>query len=501
MRMRRIPPTVLVSLLVFGCASVKTGNGTATGGGGGSSSTTTGHGGSTGSGGSSSSTGSGSSTGTVPHDCVDLECYQTKCSATKCLVDPCGENEGQETTLSGIVYDPAGKVPLYNVVVYVPNAPLDAVPEGVSCQKCDGTASGKPIASALTDANGHFVLKNPPVGKNVPLVLQVGKWRREVQIPIVNRCMETAVDDHDLLRLPRTQSEGHMPLIALSTGHSDADDCLLRKIGIADQEFTTDAGTGRVHMYRGLIGDSSPTPKYGASKFVDGTTFPDAYTTLFANEQKMNGYDMIILQCEGKGHADVEAPYMVNMKRYADGGGRIFDGHMHFSWIAKGPPPWPATGDWLVSSLDTSFPPNITGTIDTTFPKGMSFNDWLANLGATPTPNQIALTGAEHSVNADIPGVSQRWIYSDSPGPSVQYMTFNTPVEVPAPNQCGRVVFTDIHVGSGNGDSSDQDTPFPLGCTSTTDTPQQLALEFMFFDLSSCIQEDHSVPIPPPVVE
>jgi hypothetical protein len=131
----------------------------------------------------------------------------------------------------------------------------------------------------------------------------------------------------------------------------------------------------------------------------------------------------------------------------------------------------------------------------------MSLNDWLANLGATPTPGQIALTGAEHSVDSDAPGVSQRWIYSDNPGPSVQYLTFNTPAEVPAANQCGRVVFTDIHVGSGGGDSSDAATPFPMGCTSTTSTPQQLALEFMFFDLSSCIQEDHSVPIPPPVVE
>src|SRR5206468_3999767 len=124
-------------------------------------------------------------------------------------------------------------------------------------------------------------------------------------------------------------------------------------------------------------------------------------------------------------------------------GGRIFDDHMHFAWIADGPPPWPATAGWR-SSLDTGFPAMITGLIDTTFPKGMALNTWLSNVGATTTPGQIALTGAEHSVDFDTHPTSQRWIYSDSPGPSVQYLTFNTPVEVPSEQQCGRVVFTDI---------------------------------------------------------
>jgi hypothetical protein len=93
---------------------------------------------------------------------------------------------GQRTTVRGTVYDPAGRVPLYNVVVYVPNAPLDPLPStGATCDQCGGTISGSPVVTALTDASGQFVLEDVPTGTNVPLVMQLGKWRREVRIAAI----------------------------------------------------------------------------------------------------------------------------------------------------------------------------------------------------------------------------------------------------------------------------------------------------------------------------
>ena len=82
----------------------------------------------------------------------------------------------------------------------------------------------------------------------------------------------------------------------------------------------------------------------------------------------------------------------------------------------------------------------------------------------------------------------------------------NTPVGTPEANQCGKAVFTDIHIkqsvstisGAG-GDDSDPGKPFPSGCKTNLMTPQAKALEFLFFDLSACVQPDTDRPVPPPV--
>ncbi len=428
-----------------------------------------------------------------PNACTGLACMVPKCTGTA------------TTTISGTVRDPAGKVPLYNVMVYVPNAVVQPIPEGVSCDKCSVQLSGKPIATALTDVNGHFTLAGVPAGTGlpagtgIPVVMQVGKWRRQITVPNVAPCVDNLIANADLTRLPRTQAEGHIPKIAVTTGHADALECLLRRIGIADSEFTADTGTGRVHLYAG--GD-------GTSGFTAGGNFSPA-TDLWSSPTKLATYDIVVMSCEGstskfvamKPQASID-----NVATYANSGGRLFLSHLHFYWLQQRMPDFSGTAAYIGNLNPPTNP--VTLTINQTFPKGMSLARWLNGplVNATPVLGQISVAGSEHSVTSVNPPTTE-WIYlpNNTRDPqqrrSSQYLSFNTPVGVPENSQCGKVVFTDIHikdsVGATGGDKAN--TPFPGGCDMNETSPQGKALEFLFFDLSACVLPDNTVPVPPPV--
>ena len=416
--------------------------------------------------------------------CVNLQCQQDSCTRGACRqTAPCPN--GSKTTVSGIVYDPAGKTPLYNVVVYVPNEPLAEIRTGASCDTCSSPYSGRPIAAALTDAAGHFSVEHMPVGDNIPLVIQVGKWRRAVTIPSVAACADTPVAA-PLTHLPRNKAEGHIPKIAIANGGSDALNCLLKKIGLDAAEFTAESSAGRVNQYAGL---NAPATN------ADGSSVTST-STLWSSAGAMKAYDVMLMSCEGNDNSGAgAAPTTMRqaVKEFADAGGRVFGSHWHNAWVFDGPAPWPTVAKH--SSGAHGFDTDITATIETSFPKGKAFADWMMNVGGSTTPGQMVIHGGEHSVDSTNPG-AQRWIYGQDATkntPMVQYFSFNTPVEVAPDQQCGRVVMSDLHVSAGSPSDSGKQ-PFPNGCLTTALTPQEKALEFMLFDLSSCVMPDDKPP-------
>jgi hypothetical protein len=394
------------------------------------------------------------------------------------------------TSISGTVYDPADQVPLYNVAVYVPNAPLSPITHGATCDQCGSTLSGDPLVATLTDTAGHFKLDNVPVDSNLPLVIQIGKWRRHITIPNVTQCADNPITDKTQTRLPtkpqETSPDDDIPYMAITTGGADALECLLPKIGINKTQFVNQGSPGRVNLYQGV----------GGSALNGGSPNVTSFWTAQAN---LMPYDMVLLGCEGGTHPENKTgTSLPNMEAYSNAGGRVFGTHFHYYWIESNPNPslWPSTAtfDHTTNPPQTQWPV----LIDQSFAKGQAFAQWMLNVGGSTTLGTFPIDQARHDVDA-VNGqptndpVSIRWVYGQNPN-VVEYYSFNTPVGLTSDKQCGKVVFSDLHVSAG-------DTPggtFPANCNNNPLTPQEKALEFLLFDLSSCIQNDKEPP-PPPV--
>jgi hypothetical protein len=419
--------------------------------------------------------GAGGSTGTFDTTSSGPVCENLECDVVNCGSAP-------KTTVSGTVFDPSGSLPLYNVVVYVPNAPVEPLPDGLSCDQCDAAPSGDPVAITLTDTQGRFVLEDVPVGENIPLVMQIGKWRRQITIPAVTQCTDTPLTDPQLTRLPRSRAEGDLPRIALTTGGADPLFCLLRRIGIADQEFGVEGSDARVHLYQGANGSSRFDDGFGASPGASFTSGPNnLWTTGWSN------YDIVMMSCEGSEQESFKNGKRANLLSYLDQGGRVFGTHYHYDWLQNDAP----AALQAVASF-TSDQNDFDGQvdIDTSFPKGQALADWMEFVGnPTNQPGQFTVNqGRRHTLTvSDAARVWVRFVQS------IIYFSFNTPLGVPEEEQCGKMVFSDIHVSSSAGNPFGN---FPSACNTNPLTDQEKALIFLLFDLSACITPDDD---PPPV--
>jgi hypothetical protein len=497
---------LLLAAVTSACSSVNQGTGSGDGGGDDGSSCFSAYSGSSSCGaGASSGSGSGGTSSGLHFS-----------GSSGGMVKSC--NGGTKTSVSGKVYDPAGKNPLYNVTVYITADTLGAFTPGASCKGCSALYPMHVQASAVTGPDGTFHMVGeqmvaggnvtPPVpfGPGLQLVVQVGKWRKAYAVD-VKECADNPIADHTLL-LPKSSTDGmgaNIPDIAISTGGADSIECLLQRMGVDAKEYVGGKGTtGHIHIFTGANGattnggGSPPSPQYLWDKLGDLTPF-----------------DVVVLSCEGAETSGLDDTGRKALYDYAANGGRVFASHYHYSFFTPSGPfatEMPPVASWTTCPQFDQDP--ISGKVATTltngmpFPEGNDFKTWLGNVGALSSGDLYPIHFARN--NAQVSATNSKstlWISanknSNNPG-WAQYFSFDT---MGSDSVCGRVVYSDLHVSGGPNVTTDNNTDYPgfttggitpSGCASHDLTPQEKALEFMLFDLSSCLVKIGDVPVPPP---
>jgi hypothetical protein len=441
---------------------------------------------------------------------------------------PC--DGGTTTTLTGTVraglqegataWVPASATPdpVPGVLVYVPTTPLDPFDSDpntpqVQCQQCGADVSGHPLVESTTNFDGTFTLSNVPVSKSssdadkIPIVIQLGHWRRQFAFTVSNACGPNSVPD---LHMPSTSVEGDIPLTAISTGSYDSIECVLLKMGVAQNEFMSYATwsgeapsgsmpkPGRVHLYTstqastgGGIGPGAVLAPQEDETVLMGTG-PDAGLT---NGTYMK-YDQILLPCWGDAFTKSGAE-LGDLIDYGNAGGRFFATHYSYSWL-HGNGVLEGTAQWDPRANANIANQAFTGNVATTVPVSNPglFVQWL-NLvgalsngnpgGAPPAAPTVTINQGRHDVD-NVLGASTEWIDGTDPSPPsssksqmLLHFTFDMPIG--QTSQCGHAIYSDFHV---NGTTSNGMT-FPNECDQTALTAQERILEYMIWDLASCV--------------
>jgi hypothetical protein len=121
--------------------------------------------------------------------------------------------------------------------------------------------------------------------------------------------------------------QGDIPYIAILTGGVDPVECTLRKMGVADSEFTNPGSGGHINFYKANE-TNPPNPAaqgYGAAINAQTPGQPALMTAL-------NQYDMVIIECEGYPQAESAAD-LAALRTYAEQGGRVFASDYAYAWL------------------------------------------------------------------------------------------------------------------------------------------------------------------------
>ncbi len=458
---------------------------------------------------------------------------------------------GKTTTLTGVVRaglqeggtawtGGATPDPVPGVLVYIPTtavAPFDSNPNApqVQCTQCGADVSGNPLLETTTAYDGTFTLQNVPVstgsGDTIPIVIQLGHWRRQYAFPIANACATNALPQ--ALNLPSTSAEGDIPLTAISTGNWDAIECVLLKMGVSQSEFTSfatwnaeDAGSmvkpGRVHIYTSHAA-AQPANNSGPGALLapqeDETVLMGSGTTPGINGNYMM-YDQILLPCWGAEFKSARSSAeLANLISYGNGGGHFFATHYSYVWL-NGNGALNNVANWDIGAnvntnnlaftgvVSRTVPPVVPVANPGTFVTWLNYVQALSNETVPPAlsnPADVTIQQGRHDVDTPA-GTSTAWITGTDPTPGLGdssnmllHFTFDMPVESTADSgvtQCGHGIFSDFHV-TVSGSVPPAQTTFPAECMAGPMTSQERILEYMIWDLASCVPAPPMVPCMP----
>jgi hypothetical protein len=290
---------------------------------------------------------------------------------------------------------------------------------------------------------------------------------------------------------------------------ADTLECLLRRIGVDASEYVPGGGgEGRVHIFQGATVTNPLTLlALGLNGLMAAPNTnppaPSSSGALWNSVDSLRQFDIVLLSCEGE---ETQAMNHQALIEYASAGGRVFASHFHYSWFNSGPYAGANLADWRPGANDVG---NIMGSIVTTlpdgqpFPKGQAMAEWLGNVGALQN-GQLPIAMARHNANVTAAHTpSTPWIVAaqgSRAAGATQYFSFDTPIEAattPDAQFCGRIVYSDLHVGAASRDNPV--VPVPDSCAMGPLSAQEAALEFMLFDLSSCLTPNEAPPRLPPV--
>ncbi|HJZ86437.1 MAG TPA: carboxypeptidase-like regulatory domain-containing protein [Polyangia bacterium] len=427
----------LAFALLAGCGPVTAGHGAAGGGGGG---------GGAGSGGSGIG-GAGGST-SIPNNC------------------PSGQ---ALPTLSGIVYAPNGLDPIAGALVYVPMGPPQPLPGGNQCDAC-ATVPGAWVQTH-SGPTGGFAFPEVPAGA-IQVVVEMGHFRRIVAVnaPCGGSVMLTAAES----RLPRNATEGDIPKVAVATGAVDKMQDVLSKIGL--EEFD---------LYQG----KNPAPQ--------GNTYP-MLDALLMDANRLATYQIVLINCRNSYEPLLASgPATQNLERFVHAGGRLFVDDLSYEFVEW---PFPQAVDFEPDSAGAQLSSNMPqspmdaaeiGSGGTTTmpspPVSAQVTDDTLKMWLAQFPSTVAADGSiqiqgwlnNWAVMHAVPATTKVWVQgmvSWNGGSGVRPLSVGLDYKGVDGTGCGRIVYNSYHT-----------VPL-MSSPSAPFIPQERILEYLFFQIATCIQ-------------